>query len=132
LFDTRFISSLVPMTGVPFFIFSFYMVTDPATTPSSTRGQIVFGASVGAMYGVLMAFHQAFGLITALLVVCISRGVMLYLFERGFMPELRAFLDGKPSAAARPPRLATAGVVTTVADVAPSAATTPAIPTPSG
>jgi Na+-translocating ferredoxin:NAD+ oxidoreductase RnfD subunit len=39
------IAPLVTMTGVGFLLFTFYMVTDPATTPRDTRGQILFGAA---------------------------------------------------------------------------------------
>ena len=53
------------MTGVAFLLFTFYMVTDPATTPSTPRGQIAFGAAVAAAYGLLMAFHVVFGLFFA-------------------------------------------------------------------
>ena len=35
------------MTGVAFLLFTFYMVTDPATTPVTRRGQIAFGAVGG-------------------------------------------------------------------------------------
>ena len=99
LFGTWLSASLAPISGVPFVIFTFYMVTDPATSPISTRGQIVFGASVGLMYGILMVFHQAFTLIVSLMIVCVARGIMLYLFEHGYMPKLRAFLDGQPAPA---------------------------------
>ena len=40
----------LPMTGVAFILFTFYMVTDPATTPSAPRAQVAFGASVAAAY----------------------------------------------------------------------------------
>ncbi len=108
LFGTWLSASLAPITGVPFVIYTFYMVTDPATSPNSTRGQIVFGMSLGAIYGLLMIAHQPFTLIVSLLILCVFRGVMLYAFEHGFLPKLRAFLDGDPS----PPRA--------TADVAPA------------
>jgi hypothetical protein len=96
LFDTWLPASLAPITGVPFVIFSFYMVTDPATSPNSTRGQIIFGVSLGAIYGILMVLHQPFTLIVSLLILCIIRGAVLYAFEHGFAPRLRAFIDGQP------------------------------------
>jgi len=77
LFGNLFLPSLNPMTGVAFLLFTFYMVTDPATTPSSVRGQVAFGVSVAAAYGVLMANHVVFGLFFGLTSVCVLRGVQL-------------------------------------------------------
>jgi hypothetical protein len=77
LLGNLFLPSLNPMTGVAFLLFTFYMVTDPATTPSSARGQMAFGASVAAGYGVLMAFHIVFGLFFSLTFVCAARGALL-------------------------------------------------------
>lgn len=79
VFGNVLLASLNPMTGVAFLLFTFYMVTDPATTPSSLRGQIAFGASVAVAYGTLMAFHVVFGLFFGLTAVCIGRGAVLYL-----------------------------------------------------
>jgi hypothetical protein len=75
---TYLVPSLNTMTGVAFILFTFYMVTDPSTTPSSTRGQIAFGASVAAGYGVLMAFDVVFALFFSLCFVCLVRGLHLY------------------------------------------------------
>src|SRR5258708_18948667 len=97
LFGTWLSASLAPITGVPFVIFTFYMVTDPATSPMGTRGQIAFGILLGVIYGILMVLHQPFTLIVSLLILCIGRGATLYLFERGFFARLRAFLDGQPA-----------------------------------
>ena len=77
-FDSPFEASLVPMTGVAFILYTFYMVTDPATTPSGRREQIAFGFSVAAVYGLLMVAHVVFGLFFALTVVCTVRGLGMY------------------------------------------------------
>ncbi|MFE9323096.1 hypothetical protein ACIHDR_25725 [Nocardia sp. NPDC052278] len=69
------IAALLPMTGIAFVLYTNYMITDPATTPFAKRDQIIFGASVGLMYGVLMAMHVSFGLFFALVIVCASRGM---------------------------------------------------------
>ncbi|MGD2113770.1 MAG: enediyne biosynthesis protein UnbU [Acidobacteriota bacterium] len=82
IFDTPFQAGLVPMTGVAFVLFTFYMVTDPATTPFRPRNQVLFGASVAAAYGVLMASHVVFGLFFALSAVSIVRGVGLAALAR--------------------------------------------------
>jgi hypothetical protein len=74
---TLFLPSLNPMTGVAFLLFTFYMVTDPATTPATVRGQIAFGAAVAAAYGALMSLHVVFGLFFALSFVCTVRGVLM-------------------------------------------------------
>jgi len=79
VFGNLFLPSLNPMTGVAFLLFTFYMVTDPATTPVTRRGQIAFGLSMAAAYGILMAFHVVFGLFFGLSLVCAGRGAILYL-----------------------------------------------------
>lgn len=78
VFGTPLAAPLLPMTGLAFVLYTFYMVTDPATTPSSTRGQIVFGLSVAAVYGALMVTHVVFGLFFALTIVCVARGLGLW------------------------------------------------------
>jgi hypothetical protein len=72
----------MPMTGLAFLLFTFYMVTDPPTTPSSTRNQIFFGASVATLYGVLMVMHVVFGLFFALAITSLVRGTWLYVRAR--------------------------------------------------
>jgi hypothetical protein len=78
LFDTSLPAALNPMTGVAFVLFTFYMVTDPATTPVSKKNQIMFGCSVAAAYGVLVSLHVAFGLFFALTAVSGMRGLVQY------------------------------------------------------
>ena len=77
IFDTALWASLSTMTGLAFLLYTFYMVSDPATTPFLPRRQVAFGASVAALYGVLMALHITFGLFYALFAVCTVRGVFL-------------------------------------------------------
>lgn len=77
-FDSAFGAALVPMTGVAFILYTFYMVTDPATTPAGRREQIAFGFSVAAVYGLLMMAHVVFGLFFALTIVCTVRGLWMY------------------------------------------------------
>ncbi|MBC7912011.1 MAG: enediyne biosynthesis protein UnbU [Pyrinomonadaceae bacterium] len=78
LFDTPLVAALLPMTGMAFILYTFYMVTDPATTPQGKLSQIFFGAGVAATYGLLMASHIVFGLFFALTIVCTVRGLGLY------------------------------------------------------
>jgi len=66
------------MTGVTFVLFTFYMVTDPATTPTATVPQIGFGAAVALAYGTLVFLHVVFGLFFALTLVTTLRGAVLY------------------------------------------------------
>jgi hypothetical protein len=70
---------LVPMTGVAFLLFTFYMITDPGTTPTKPLNQVLFGAGVAFTYSVLMALHVSFGLFFALVIVCSVRGAGLVL-----------------------------------------------------
>ncbi len=78
VFGTPVAAAWLPMTGLAFVLYTFYMVTDPATTPSAPRAQVVFGAAVAAVYGLLLVMHVVFGLFFALTIVCALRGLGLY------------------------------------------------------
>ena len=69
--EAQFTAALLPMTGVAFILYTFYMVTDPPTTPSSKVSQVAFGLSVAAAYGLLMVGHIVFGLFFALTLVSV-------------------------------------------------------------
>jgi len=69
---------LTPMTGFAFIVFSFYMITDPATTPNTRKGQIMFGLSTAAVYGLLSWTGIVFGTFFALCIVCAVRGAMMW------------------------------------------------------
>lgn len=77
IFDTQLVAALLPMTGVAFILFTFYMITDPATTPLKPRNQIIFGITTAFLYGLLMISHIVFGLFYALTITCTFRGVIL-------------------------------------------------------
>src|SRR5207237_7761850 len=81
-------AGLTPMTGVAFVLYTFYMVTDPATTPDRPWAQFAFGVTVAAAYGLLMAAHVVFGLFFALTAVCAARGLAVYALAaaRGLRP----------------------------------------------
>jgi hypothetical protein len=100
LLGTLFLPSLNPMTGVAFLLFTFYMVTDPATTPATARGQVGFGLSVAAAYGALMALHVVFGLFFALSFVCAARGVLLW--AKGWLAKEAPMEVPVPALAERP------------------------------
>jgi hypothetical protein len=81
LFDTPLVAPLLPMTGLAFLLYTFYMVTDPATTPGGARGQVAFGLGVATAYCLLMVTHVVFGLFFALTLVCTARGAGLYVWS---------------------------------------------------
>jgi hypothetical protein len=69
-------SALLVMVGVAFILFTNYMITDPGTTPSKPRDQMVFGLATAFVYGLLVAVHISFGLFFALTIVCAGRLVL--------------------------------------------------------
>lgn len=81
VFGTPVVAALHPMTGLAFVLFTFYMVSDPSTTPRTSRGQVAFGAAVATVYGLLLSSHVVFTLFFSLSVVCLGRGVGLWLAE---------------------------------------------------
>lgn len=78
IFGTPIIPGLIPITSVGFVLFTFYMVTDPGTTPIKPKDQIIFGGAVALGYGILMLSHIVFGFFFSLTAVCILRGLVLY------------------------------------------------------
>jgi Na+-translocating ferredoxin:NAD+ oxidoreductase RnfD subunit len=72
------VGALLPMTGVAFILFTNYMITDPGSTPTGRRGQITFGLTAAAVYGILVWQGIVFGLFFALVITCLLRaGVLL-------------------------------------------------------
>jgi hypothetical protein len=103
LFGAQLNTALGVMTGVAFVLFSNYMVTDPATTPTKGLAKFMFGSSVGVVYGVLMAFNVVYTLFFALTIVGALRG--LGWWAAHFIAKRRGHRDK----ASIVPGLATAG-----------------------
>ncbi len=97
VFGTPLIAPLLPMTGVAFVLFTFYMVTDPATTPAGVRGQVAFGASVALCYGLLVVNHVVFGLFFALSIVTALRGAGMYMAARAPAPAAAVARPSSPA-----------------------------------
>ena len=73
---------LFPATGAVAILFSFFMVSDPGSTPEKWKSQIVFGASVGVFYGVLTQLHVVHGLFWALAATCALRGILMFVNQK--------------------------------------------------
>jgi hypothetical protein len=74
-FDFKLLAALVPMTGLIFWVFTNYMITDPGTTPVKPRNQVIFGFSTALIYGALVIAHIVFAIFIALMIVCLARGL---------------------------------------------------------
>lgn len=75
IFGVQLNTALGVMTGVAFVLFTNYMITDPATTPSKPLAMFMFGSATGVVYGVLMAFNVVYTLFFCLAIVCAVRGL---------------------------------------------------------
>jgi enediyne biosynthesis protein E5 len=94
--DFRLLHALSPMTGMAFVLFTYYMVTDPGTTPFRHRNQVIFGLSVALVYLLLDVANVPYQLFLALFAVCCVRGVQLFLSAYLVAPR-----DGLATMAAR-------------------------------
>jgi len=72
-------ADLVVLTGIPMVLFTFYMITDPQTSPSRFRSQILFGCSIAVAYYVLLTLHVQYMMFYSVTIVCAARGVCLLL-----------------------------------------------------
>lgn len=98
---TPWFAGLNPITGFAFILFTFYMITDPATSPAKLRGQLGFAAATACMYAVFMELHIVFGLFYALTAVTAGRG--LYIWAANTRPWARSAPYGIDRAAGKPP-----------------------------
>ena len=83
-----------------FLLFTFYMVTDPGTTPVEPRGQIAFGAVVAAAYGVLMSLARRLRPVLRASRSCAPRGAWCSTPRGGRRAARRGHgrLDAEPAA----------------------------------
>jgi len=81
--DTPLAGQLSPLTGVALVLFTLYMITDPQTSPSKKRSQIVFGAGIALAYSILFdVFHLQYTIFYAVTAVCATRGLLLYIDDK--------------------------------------------------
>jgi len=81
IFQTSTLAALGVMTGVAFLLFTFYMVSDPGTTPFKTRNHILFGAAVAIIYGITVELHIVYNLFFSLFAVCTARGIYFWIID---------------------------------------------------
>jgi hypothetical protein len=70
-------AELVVLTGIPMVLFTFYMITDPQTSPSGFRNQIFFGAGIALAYSVLLKLHVQYTMFYSVTLICGIRGLCL-------------------------------------------------------
>jgi enediyne biosynthesis protein E5 len=78
------LSVLSPLTGAAFQLFTFFMITDPMTTPETRGGRIAYGVAMGVLDGVLRYKQVPFSPFLALFVLA----GFLPLFRRYFAPQV--------------------------------------------
>ena len=84
-------------------LFTFYMITDPQTTPSRLTSQILFGAGIACAYSVCLGLHVQYGLFLSVTAICGIRGLWLFALSRreAFRAlELALRPQGKPEVVA--------------------------------
>jgi hypothetical protein len=76
--NTPIAAELVVLTGIPMVLFTLYMITDPQTSPSRLRSQIMFGAGIAFAYHVLLMMHVQYMMFYSVAAVCAIRGLCLF------------------------------------------------------
>jgi hypothetical protein len=70
-------AELVVLTGIPMVLFTFYMITDPQTSPSRLRSQIFIGAGIAFAYSALLMLHVQYTMFYSVTAVCAIRGMWI-------------------------------------------------------
>ena len=95
--DTPIQGQFVILTGITMVLFTLYMITDPQTSPSKFRSQMLFGGGIGIAYSILFDLHIQYTMFYAVTTVCAIRGACLYyiyLRERASVPAAIAVAAG--------------------------------------
>jgi hypothetical protein len=71
-------TQLIVLTGIPNVLFTFYMITDPQTSPSRLRSQILFGAGIASAYFVLLSLHIQYMMFYSVTAICAIRGLGIF------------------------------------------------------
>jgi hypothetical protein len=79
----------------PFFLFTFYMITDPATSPKGWRGQVILALALTLIDGVLHFKESVYTFFYAALTIGTARFVFMHARElwRGKKERLKAMFD---------------------------------------
>lgn len=71
----------MPLTGPSFFLFVFYMLTDPRTTPNTTNGQISFGILLALIDAIFRLNRNKYAPILSLFIMCGTYPSLIQLLE---------------------------------------------------
>ncbi|MEP6730600.1 MAG: CRTAC1 family protein, partial [bacterium] len=83
------------LTAPPFFLFTFFMLTDPRTSPKTRGAQIAVGVSIALVDLVLHRFESVFTFFYAAFIVTTARFLWLHgnaMWREGFVPRIRRSL----------------------------------------
>jgi len=72
-----------PMTGASFQLFTFFMISDPMTTPETPAGRVLFGAAIAILDSVLRFYQVSYAPFFALFVMA----GFLPFFREAFKPK---------------------------------------------
>jgi enediyne biosynthesis protein E5 len=78
IFGYPYTGQLVVLTGIPMVLFTLYMITDPQTSPTPLRSQILFGSGIALAYSVLLAMHVQYTMFYSVTIICTIRGLFLF------------------------------------------------------
>ncbi len=73
--------NLMPLTGPAFFLFAFYMLTDPRTTPVEVPEQIIFGIMLAGLEAIFRINQNKYAQIFSLFILCGSYYCLKDLFH---------------------------------------------------
>jgi len=105
--DTPLVGQLVVLTGITMVLFTLYMITDPQTSPSRPRSQIMFGAGVAVAYSILFDLHLQYTMFYAVTAVCAIRGISLWVASiRQSAPQPLATMAAAAGSISQPAQVA--------------------------
>lgn len=84
IFNLKFAPLLIELTGTPMHLFVFFMITDPKTSPSSRKAQVVAATSVAFIDTILRYYENRLGLLVSLVTV----RILFSLYEKYSKPTM--------------------------------------------